>query len=157
PAVPTPTPSEAPQIARPAPPSVNPAPPAPTGVAPAPPAPPAPPAMPGVAPAPAPSAAPPAVPAPSSTEKVQIARSPRPTAEPSPEQAYQAAYQDFSKGHYALAIPGFRDFVRRFPDSPLADSAQYSIGESYFSMSRASATAGQSDKSKQELEQAVQE
>ena len=73
------------------------------------------------------------------------------------QEAYQSAYQDFSKGRYALAIPAFRDFVRRYPDSPLADSAQYAIGESYFSLARASASSGQADKAKQELEQSVQE
>ena len=73
------------------------------------------------------------------------------------QEAYQSAYLDFSKGRYALAIPAFREFVRRFPDSPLADSAQYAIGESYFSLARASASSGQADKSKQELEQSVQE
>jgi len=73
------------------------------------------------------------------------------------EETYQAAYLDFSKGHYALAVPAFRDFIRRFPDSSLADSAQYSIGECYFSLSRASANAGKADVSKQEMEQAVQE
>ena len=86
------------------------------------------------------------------------------TAEPpsrrsgsTPEESYQAAYLDFSRGHYSLAIPAFRDFVRRFPDSALADSAQYAIGESYFSMARASADGGRADQSKQELEQAVRE
>ena len=79
------------------------------------------------------------------------------TGTATPQEAYQSAYLDFSKGRYALAIPAFRDFVRRFPDSPLADSAQYAIGESYFSLARASASAGQVDKSKQELEQSVQE
>jgi TolA-binding protein len=75
----------------------------------------------------------------------------------SAQEVYQSAYLDFSKGRYALAIPAFRDFLRRFPDSPLADSAQYAIGESYFSLARASASSGQADKSKQELEQSVQE
>jgi tol-pal system protein YbgF len=79
------------------------------------------------------------------------------TGGPSAESAYQAAYLDFSRGNYALAIPAFREFIRRYPDSPLADSAQYAIGECYFSMARASAPAGQPDKSRQELEQAVQE
>src|SRR6266851_8574459 len=51
-----------------------------------------------------------------------------------PEESYQAAYLDFSKGLYPLAISEFRDFLRRFPDSALADSAQYWIGEAYFSM-----------------------
>jgi len=78
-------------------------------------------------------------------------------AELSAQDSYQAAYQDFSKGRYALAIPEFREFIRRFPDSPLSDSAQYSIGESYFSLARASATAGQADRSRQEMEQAVRE
>ena len=74
-----------------------------------------------------------------------------------PQESYQAAYLDFSKGRYTLAIPGLREFVRRFPDSAQADSAQYAIGESYFSLARASAASGQADKSRQELEQAVQE
>ena len=71
------------------------------------------------------------------------------------EESYQAAYLDFSKGLYPLAVSGFRDFLRRFPDSALADSAQYWIGEAYFSMARA--TASQPDKSRENLEQAVQE
>ena len=71
------------------------------------------------------------------------------------EESYQAAYLDFSKGLYPLSVSGFRDFLRRFPDSALADSAQYWIGEAYFSMARA--TAGQPDKARENLEQAVQE
>jgi tol-pal system protein YbgF len=73
----------------------------------------------------------------------------------SAEESYQAAYLDFSKGLYPLAVSGFRDFLRRFPDSALADSAQYWIGEAYFSMARA--TASQPDKARENLEQAVQE
>jgi len=71
------------------------------------------------------------------------------------EESYQAAYLDFSKGLYPLAVSGFRDFLRRFPDSPLADSAQYWIGEAYFSMARA--TASQPEKARENMEQAVQE
>ena len=71
------------------------------------------------------------------------------------EESYQAAYLDFSKGLYPLAITEFRDFLRRFPDSALADSAQYWVGEAYFSMARA--TASQPDKARENLEQAVQE
>ena len=84
------------------------------------------------------------------------AGAPRPSgAGASAEESYQAAYLDFSKGLYPLAVSGFRDFVRRFPDSALADSAQYWIGEAYFSMARA--TAAQPDKARENLEQAVQE
>jgi tol-pal system protein YbgF len=73
----------------------------------------------------------------------------------SAEESYQAAYLDFSKGLYPLAVSGFRDFLRRFPDSALADSSQYWIGEAYFSMARA--TASQPEKARENLEQAVQE
>jgi len=73
----------------------------------------------------------------------------------SAQESYQAAYLDFSKGLYPLAVSGFRDFLRRFPDSALADSAQYWIGEAYFSMARA--TAAQPEKARENLEQAVQE
>ena len=82
---------------------------------------------------------------------------PRSSGGPTPEQAYQAAYLDFSKGNYPLAVAGFREFVRRYPDATLADQAQYWVGESLFSQARASLAAGQSDKATRELEQAVQE
>jgi len=97
-----------------------------------------------VPPAAALSTAPPVITAPRSS-----------TGGASAEESYQAAYLDFSKGLYPLAVSGFRDFLRRFPDSPLADSAQYWIGEAYFSMARA--TAAQPDKARENLEQAVQE
>jgi tol-pal system protein YbgF len=85
-----------------------------------------------------------------------VAAAPRaPGSGATAEESYQAAYLDFSKGLYPLAVSGFRDFLRRFPDSALADSAQYWIGEAYFSMARA--TASQPDKSRENLEQAVQE
>ena len=85
------------------------------------------------------------------------AGAPRSAGGPTPQQAYQAAYLDFSKGNYPLAVAGFREFVRRYPDAPLADQAQYWVGESLFSQARASLAAGQSDKATRELEQAVQE
>jgi len=96
----------------------------------------------GAAPAPAPSPSVAAVPPPARSSATA-------------EESYQAAYLDFSKGLYPLAVSEFRDFLRRFPDSALADSAQYWIGEAYFSMARA--TAGQPDKARENLEQAVQE
>jgi len=73
------------------------------------------------------------------------------------EESYKAAYLDFTKGNYTLAIAEFREFVRRYPDASQADSAQYWIGESYFSMGRAAASAGQADKAREALEQSVQE
>ena len=87
---------------------------------------------------------------------------PPPGRAPSPgegtaEESYKAAYLDFTKGNYTLAIAEFREFVRRHPDAPQADGAQYWIGESYFSMGRAAASAGQADKAREALEQSVQE
>ena len=79
------------------------------------------------------------------------------TEGPTVEQAYQAAYLDFSKGNYPLAVAGFRELLRRYPTAPQADRAQYWIGESYFSMGRASAEAGVTDRAAREYEQAVQE
>ena len=76
---------------------------------------------------------------------------------PSAEESYKAAYLDFSKGNYSLAIASFREFVRRFPDAAQADGAQYWIGESYVASAHAAATQGQADKAKEALQQAVQE
>jgi len=102
-------------------------------------------------PAPAPPSGGPAPAAPGT------AGAPRSSGGPTPQQAYQAAYLDFSKGNYPLAVAGFREFVRRYPDAALADQAQYWVGESLFSQARASLAAGQTDKATRELEQAVQE
>jgi len=54
-------------------------------------------------------------------------------------------------------VAEFREFVRRYPDSPKVDSAQYWIGECYFNMGRAAASAGQPERSREALERSVQE
>jgi tol-pal system protein YbgF len=83
---------------------------------------------------------------------------PRPTTGAlQPQDIYQAAYIDFSKGSYSLAIAGFREFLRRYPDNELAGSAQYWIGEAYLSLARGFSDASQADKASESLEQAVQE
>ena len=74
-----------------------------------------------------------------------------------PQDIYQAAYLDFSKGSYALAIAGFREFLRRFPDQALAGAAQYWIGEAHVALARGYANAGQAPQATEALEQAVQE
>ena len=74
-----------------------------------------------------------------------------------PQDIYQAAYLDFSKGSYALAIAGFREFLRRFPEHELAGNAQYWIGEAHYSLARGHTNAAQPDKAKEALEQAVTE
>lgn len=50
-----------------------------------------------------------------------------------PQQIYYAAYSDYIKGNYSLAIAGFRQYLERFKDSPFAENAQYWIGECYYS------------------------
>jgi len=65
---------------------------------------------------------------------------------PALEDSYNAAYADFTKGNYTLAIAGFEDFLKRYPQSELADNAQYWIGESYFSQGDFESAAVQYDR-----------
>ena len=51
----------------------------------------------------------------------------------SPEELYQAAYNDFLRGSFDLALLGFRQYVEAHPAAELADNALYWIGECYFS------------------------
>jgi tol-pal system protein YbgF len=51
-------------------------------------------------------------------------------------EAYQAAYRDYQRGQYDLAIEGFREFLQSNPRSELADNAAYWIGESLFSQKK---------------------
>ena len=74
-----------------------------------------------------------------------------------PQDIYQASYLDFSKGSYALAIAGFREFLRRFPEHELSGNAQYWIGEAHYSMARGYMNAAQAAQATQALEQAVTE
>jgi len=53
------------------------------------------------------------------------------TAEPA--QLYNAAYEDYLRGNFDLAIQGFRDYASRYPSTDLADNALYWIGECYYS------------------------
>ncbi len=52
------------------------------------------------------------------------------------EASYRSAYNDYTRGAFDSAILGFREFLRRWPGSPLAGRAQYFIGESLFSQQR---------------------
>ena len=53
-----------------------------------------------------------------------------------PMETYQAAYRDYQRGNYDLAIEGFRDFLTANAKSDLADNAAYWIGESLFSQKK---------------------
>jgi tol-pal system protein YbgF len=61
---------------------------------------------------------------------------PAPAGTEDPMQMYQAAYRDYQRGNYDLAIAGFRDFISRNPNSDLADNAAYWIGECLFSQKK---------------------
>jgi len=50
-----------------------------------------------------------------------------------PDQLFAAAYGDYSRGNYDLALSEFRQYVETYPTSEMADNAQYWIGESLFS------------------------
>ncbi|HUP48864.1 MAG TPA: tol-pal system protein YbgF [Thermoanaerobaculia bacterium] len=53
-----------------------------------------------------------------------------------PIDVYQAAYGDYQRGNFDLAMAGFRDFIEQNPNSDLADNAAYWIGESLFSQKK---------------------
>jgi len=51
----------------------------------------------------------------------------------STEQAvYNQAFDALKAGSYSTAITGFRDFLKNYPDSSLAENAQYWLGEAYY-------------------------
>jgi len=64
------------------------------------------------------------------------ADAPRPGggAEPSSiEQAvYNQSFDALKAGSYSTAITGFKDFLGNYPQSPLAENAQYWLGETYY-------------------------
>ena len=48
-----------------------------------------------------------------------------------PDRLYRSAYEDYMRGNYDLAAQGFREYLRRFPETDLGDNALYWIGEAY--------------------------
>lgn len=50
--------------------------------------------------------------------------------------AFNAAYADYAKGNYELAVMAFGDYVKARPDSSLASDAQYWIGECLYSQGK---------------------
>ena len=45
---------------------------------------------------------------------------------------YDTAYDDYQRQNYSLARTGFEEYLRLFPETDLADNAQYWIGECYY-------------------------
>jgi TolA-binding protein len=54
------------------------------------------------------------------------------SGQPSPSDLYDTAYGDYTKGRYALAVQGFQDYLKAYPNTDLSDDAQYWIGESRY-------------------------
>jgi tol-pal system protein YbgF len=61
---------------------------------------------------------------------------PAPAQAGDPMETYQAAYRDYQRGNFDLAIEGFGEFVAGNPRSDLADNASYWIAESLFSQKK---------------------
>lgn len=49
---------------------------------------------------------------------------------------YNTAYRDLIRGNYQLALHGFQQFVKQYPNSELIDNAQYWLGEVYYAQGR---------------------
>jgi len=63
-----------------------------------------------------------------------------------PDQLFAAAYGDYSRGNYDLAISEFRQYVETYPTSEMADNAQYWIGESMFAKNKFAEAIAEFDK-----------
>jgi tol-pal system protein YbgF len=79
---------------------------------------------------------PPALPPPAAAAPpVAIATSP-PTRNPADgiaeQRAYDSALDQFKRGDYAGAVTGFNGFLKAYPRSPLASSAQYWVGNAQY-------------------------
>ena len=52
---------------------------------------------------------------------------------PAPRELYSQAYADYARGNFDLAIQEYEEYLRTYPDTDLADNAQYWIGECLYS------------------------
>jgi tol-pal system protein YbgF len=48
------------------------------------------------------------------------------------QQQYNRAFEALKSAQYPAAIDGFRQFLQTYPDSPLAENAQYWLGEAFY-------------------------
>src|SRR5262245_15757147 len=62
------------------------------------------------------------------------------------EQLFAAAYSDFSRGNYDLALSEFRQYVEVYPGSELADNAQYWVGEILYAQKKLPEAAAEFEK-----------
>jgi len=62
------------------------------------------------------------------------------------EQLFAAAYSDYSRGNFDLALSEFRQYVEIYPSSELADNAQYWIGEILYAQKKLPAAVAELEK-----------
>ena len=65
----------------------------------------------------------------------EIVVQPPPASAAASADTYQAAYRDYQRGNFDLAIAGFREYLEG-PTTDLSDNAAYWIGESLFSQKK---------------------
>jgi tol-pal system protein YbgF len=63
-----------------------------------------------------------------------------------PDQLFAAAYGDYSRGNYDLAISEFRQYVETYPTSEMADNAQYWVGEAFYAKGKFTEAIAEFDK-----------
>jgi tol-pal system protein YbgF len=79
----------------------------------------------------APAAGTPTAPTPQTGTVPPLAAAAAP-ATPNEQRAYDSALDQFKRGEYTAAIAGFQSFVKTYPRSSLAASAQYWVGNAQF-------------------------
>ncbi len=55
---------------------------------------------------------------------------------PPPRELYSQAYADFARGNFDLAVQGFQEYLKHYPDTDFSDNAQYWIGECLYGQQR---------------------
>jgi len=85
-------------------------------------------------------------PVPPAEKKEAPTSSTPPSTTASPEELYNQARADLLRGSYDLAIAGFQEFIKRYPEHELADNAQYWLGECYYAQERFDQAASEFDK-----------
>ena len=63
-----------------------------------------------------------------------------------PEQLFAAAYADYSRGNFDLALSEFRQYVETYSGSELSDNAQYWIGEILYAQRKFAESANEFEK-----------
>jgi len=89
---------------------------------------------PGSSPAPSATRPSPATPGQSSGELPTASQSAELSSSAEAKRLYQAALGDYQRGKFDLAVQGFRTYIEQAPRGDVADTAQYYLGESLYSV-----------------------